>query len=365
MSRTFTESVWYGESASSGFLRGVLGPAGWLYCAASMVRNRLYDSGILRSEEPALPTLGIGNLTVGGTGKTPMAAWAARRLLEQGARPAIVLRGYGADEPLVHERLNPNAVVIADADRVRGVVAARARGADCAILDDAFQHRRIRRREDWLLVSAERWRMERRCLPAGPLREPLGAVERATRVIVTRKSATLDEAHAVAQWFGERWSEIGTAVAYLAPTRIVNALDGAERSLDELRGQEVLAIAAIGAPRPFFEQLRVLGAVVEEAPFRDHHAFTEADVASLVRRAASRSIVLCTLKDAVKLAPRWPRATPALWYVSQGVEVQQGEAELDSSLTTILAARASVLPTAGSAGPHSPAHGHRSSTADQ
>lgn len=365
MSPQTAEAIWYQNSVAARVGRGVLAPAGWAYCAATALRNRLYDLGFLRSEEPLLPTLSIGNLTVGGTGKTPVAAWAARRLLESGGHPAIVLRGYGSDEPLVHARLNPRAVVVADANRVRAVANAAAMGADCAILDDAYQHRRIRRKEDWLLVAAERWEAEQRCLPAGPLRESVDAMSRATLVLVTRKSASLDQAREVAARIAVRWEAKPTAIAHLALLELVNARDGSSRALKELAGTDILAIAAIGAPDAFFAQLRAMDVLVDEATFRDHHAFSDEDIASLARRGASRGAVVCTLKDAVKLAPRWPRAAPTLWYVSQSVEVELGEAGLGASLTNILAARPSAPQTAGAAGPHSPAHGHRSSSADQ
>jgi tetraacyldisaccharide 4'-kinase len=277
----------------------------------------------------------------------------------------VVLRGYGADEPLVHRRLNPTAIVIAEADRIQGVVLAKVAGADCVILDDAYQHRRIRRRENWLLVAAEQWRSHLRCLPAGPLREPLSGVDRATLIVVTRKSATQDAAAAVAERLATVARGVAVAQLHLAPGALVNALDGTSRPVDTLRGVTSLAIAAIGNPAAFFAQLRDAGASVEGAAFPDHHAFAAADVEELARRGASSDVVLCTLKDAVKLAPLWPRKGPGLWYVSQGAEVEYGGAALDASLNTILAARASVPPTAGTAGPQIPAHGYRSSTADQ
>lgn len=365
MTASWPERVWYGSSTWSRLARGALSPAGWLYAGATTLRNRMYDSGALRSESPALPTLAIGNVSVGGTGKTPLAAWAASRLLEGGARPAIVLRGYGDDEPLVHRRLNPSVVVIADANRVRGVERARAAGADCVILDDAFQHRRIRRHEDWVLIAAEQWRGMRRCLPAGPLRESAGAIARASLVVVTRKSASAAVAADVAARAGEFAPGVPLAIVHLGLDGLRNALVDARAPLAMLDGARVLAIAAIGAPGEFFAQLRRAGARVEEAPYRDHHAFTAAETASLARRAAESDLAICTLKDAVKLAPRWPHGGPPLWYVSQCAVVERGDAALDVSLTNILAARAGALPTAGSAGPHSPDHGHRSSTADE
>jgi len=359
------ERIWFGQSPAARVVRGALAPLGWLYSVVTTLRNTLYDAGLLRAMAPALPALSVGNLSVGGTGKTPVAAWAAGELVAAGARPAIVLRGYGRDETLVHQRLNPTVIVIADADRVRGVERARAAGADCVILDDAFQHRRIRRSEDWLLVSAEQWRPFERCLPAGPLREPAGAVRRASLIVVTRKSGTRETADAVAERLCERMPGVPVAIFHLAPDAVRNTHDDSSAPMSRLDGAHVLAIAAIGAPGEFFLQLRAAGARVDEAAFRDHHAFDAAEAASLAERGAARDLVLCTLKDAVKLAPLWPQNGPPLWYVSQHAVIERGRAALDTSLGNILAARASAAPTAGSAGLDPPDHGYRSSTADQ
>jgi tetraacyldisaccharide 4'-kinase len=359
------ERIWYGDSAWTGLARGALAPAGWLYAGATALRNRLYDARLLHSEDPALPTLDIGNISVGGTGKTPVAAWAAAELLRAGARPAIVLRGYGDDEPLVHARLNPAALISVDADRVRGVERARAAGADCVILDDAFQHRRIRRNEDWLLIAAEQWRPTQRCLPAGPLREPVRGMARASVIAVTRKSASGDRAEAIATRIEKDAPGVPTAIFHLAPEALRSPLDDSMAPLSMLDGARVLAIAAVGAPDAFLEQLRQAGAQVEAMVYRDHHAFDAQDAASLARRAAAVDLVVCTLKDAVKLAPLWPHKGPALWYVSQCAVVERGRSALDISLTNILASRASAPPTAGPAGPGAPDHGYRSSPADQ
>jgi tetraacyldisaccharide 4'-kinase len=243
--------------------------------------------------------------------------------------PADGPRWYGDDEPLVHAKLNPEIIVITDPDRVRGVEKARALGADCAILDDAFQHRRVRRTADWVLVAAEQWRTGLRSLPAGPLRESAASLRRADVLIVTRKSAARERAEEVAGALASRLrpgSEV--AICHLAP------------------------YAAHGAD-------------VEPLAFADHHAFDARDVARIVRTVARRAGVVCTLKDAVKLAPLWPSSAPPLWYVSQRVVVERGGAALDASLEGILAARVAAPPTAGAAGPSSPPHGHRSSTADR
>ena len=359
------ERAWFGDGPVSRVAGVALAPLGWSFAAVVAARNALYDRGLFAADDAHLPALSVGNLSVGGTGKTPVAAWAAARLAERGAHPAVVMRGYGNDEPLVHARLNPGVPVIADADRVRGMAAARAAGADCAILDDAFQHRRARRVADWVLVSAEQWRTGQRLLPAGPLREPVASLARASVVVVTRKTASADDAEARARSLARHVPGGHWAVCHLAPHDLVDVATCERRPLAWLAGRRVLAVAAIGAPASFFEQLRALGAQVIPQPHPDHHAFSAAEVASLAAAAPAYDAVLCTLKDAVKLGPLWPRAAPAPWYVSQHAVVERGRPALEASIEAVLAARTVHQPVHGSADPSHSAHGHRSSTADR
>jgi tetraacyldisaccharide 4'-kinase len=157
----------------------------------------------------------------------------------------------------------------------------------------------------------------------------------------------------------------GVAVCHLAPYAIVDARTGHREPLGWLEGRDVTAVAAVGAPDAFFAQLVAQGAILDALAFADHHAFDARDVARIARSGASRAGVVCTLKDAVKLGPLWPPSGPPLWYVSQRAVVERGASALDASLGVILAAREGVPPTAGPAGPSSPTHGHRSSTADR
>ncbi len=360
------ERVWYGDGMSERLARVALAPAGWAYRAVGATRNALFDRGLLPSHAAALPVLSLGNLSVGGTGKTPLAAWAAHRLSAVGARPAVILRGYGDDEPLVHARLNPGVIVVTGADRLLDVSRAAAMGADCAILDDGFQHRRLRRTADWVLVAAERWRRGLRILPAGPLREPLGALHRADIVVITRKSAPRDIADSVAEELtGALRADASVAICHLAPFAVVNATTAHREPLSWLDGRKLTAVAAVGAPASFFAQLTAQGGSLDPMAYPDHHPFDAADVARIVRSGERRDGVICTLKDAVKLAPLGPRAGPTLLFVSQRAVIERGGAALDASLESILAARAAAPPTAGSAGPSSPAHGHRPSIADR
>ena len=342
--------------------RYALAPASWIYSAGVTVRNRRYDDGV--AVPASVPVLSVGNVTVGGTGKTPITAWAAAALRARGGTPAVVMRGYGDDEPLVHARLNPAVPVIVDGDRVRGAAHARDGGADCVILDDGFQHRRITRVSDWVLFAAEQWREDLRVLPSGPLREPLAAVARADVLLVTRKTATRADAEHVGAQLTARFPHAGVAVCLLAPDALVNAHTGERRALVELSGRRVVAVAGVAAPIAFFSQLRSLNATVTERAFPDHHRFSAADARALAALGASADMIVCTLKDAVKLGPLWPPAVGSLWYVSQIAVIEQGRVVLDHALESVLAARQPASITAGSAGPSSPGHGHRSSTAD-
>ena len=342
------ERVWYGRGFGARTARAALAPAELLYRGLVAGRGALYDAGLLASHGVAIPTVSVGNLSVGGTGKTPVSAWLARTLRERGARPAIVLRGYGGDEPLVHRLLNPEVPVITAPDRVAGARQAERSGADLAVLDDAFQHRRLRRTADIVLVSADRWTDRVRLLPAGPWREPLRALRRASLVLVTRKAADGTAAEHLLSALARAAPDVPGAVAHLAPGGLQRVGGAGEvRDLASLAGARVLAISAIGDPAAFRRQLEAEGASVEEASFPDHHAYTSADVERLAARASGADVTVCTLKDAVKLGPRWPRAAAALWYVSQRLDLERGARAMDALLTQLLLARPPHLQPAG------------------
>ncbi|HJU68191.1 MAG TPA: tetraacyldisaccharide 4'-kinase [Gemmatimonadaceae bacterium] len=333
------ERVWWGTGLGARAARVALLPASILYRVASAIHAGLYRSGLRRARPLALPGISVGNLTVGGTGKTPVAAWIAALLARRGAHPAIVMRGYGDDEPLVHERLNPEVPVVVSADRVRGAERAATLGADIVVLDDAFQHRRAARTADLVLLSADRWASSPRVLPAGPWREPLSALRRASLVLVTRKAASPAAASAVADTIRHRFPGVPVGVAALTLQELRAATGESTMPLEALAGARTLAIVAIGDPSAFLRQLAATDATVRAAVFPDHHAYTHAEVTRLASMMAAGEIAVCTLKDAVKLSPHWPREAPPLWYVSQSVMVEEGRDALDALITRVLAAR--------------------------
>jgi tetraacyldisaccharide 4'-kinase len=344
----FFERIWYGSDALASATRTVLIPAERVFGGVVGARDLLYDAGWLPARETGVPAVSVGNLTVGGTGKTPIAVWIARGLEARGAHPAIVLRGYGDDEPLVHQTLNPLVPVIVNADRVAGVAEAVRRGADIVVLDDAFQHRRVQRSADLVLVSADQWTPVVRLLPAGPWREPLRAVRRATLIIVTRKAASDDVVASV----HERLAAVAPGVPRLSvrldPGELVRVGDEREtKPLDALRGRTARSILSIGDPSSFIRQMEARGIRVIASIFPDHHAFNAAEVERIARGFVPDDSVVCTLKDAVKLAPHWPRLAPPLWYVSQQVMVERGVGGLERVLDDLVGSRSSNSPTAG------------------
>lgn len=326
--RDLVERVWFGDDVLARVARAALAPTEVLYRASIGVREALYDTGVFTSHDPVLPAVSVGNVAVGGTGKTPVAAWIAAELINRGARPAIVLRGYGDDEPLVHARLNPGVPVIVAADRVAGIARARDAGANIAVLDDAFQHRQVAREADVVLVSADRWSPDSRLLPAGPLREPLAALKRATIIVVTRKAASDMEVGEVNESLAKIAPRVPRSTIRLSPDELRDACSsnggGARRPIGDVGGRAVRLLTAIGDPHALVNQIEQLGGKVTADVYPDHHRFEPSEITRFVRSIPPDGLAVCTLKDAVKLANQWPREAPTLWYVSQRVSVERG-----------------------------------------
>ncbi|MBX9927515.1 MAG: tetraacyldisaccharide 4'-kinase [Gemmatimonadaceae bacterium] len=318
--------LWYGKGAAPQLARILLSPFALLFIAARGLRNALYDLEWRRSLRLAIPSVSVGNLSVGGTGKTPVSRWISERLRAQGATPAVLLRGYGTDEVALYQRAG--ILVVPGADRVASAERAAASGATIAILDDGFQHRRADREADIVLISADAWQRVRWPLPVGPWREGLGALRRAHLVVITRKAATFGQLREVRVAVQRVAPTLPIVVAMLSPRALV-AVGGSETlPLSTIQGETLYAVSAIGDPNAFAAQLRAAGAVVSARAFRDHHEYTDADVASILQEAAGRRVV-CTEKDAVKLVHRWPASAPQAWYLSQSLEVTEGADALD------------------------------------
>ncbi len=287
------------------------------------LRNGAYDAGLLRARRVAAQVISVGNLTLGGTGKTPLVALLARAARAAGRNPAILLRGYrrgarraaGSDEAALHARLTPGVSVVAEPDRVQGAARALAAGADLLILDDGFQHRRLARDVDLVLADARDPSAGGRLLPRGLLREPISSLARAHALILTR----CERASAAEIEAGRRRAlAVAPGLPVLCeahrPRALVDAHGAADADLERLAGRRVLCFAGIADPTALCETVTGLGAsVVKAVDFGDHHEFSPADLARLEREAeeCEAAIALTTEKDLMRI-DRWGGAVPLL-----------------------------------------------------
>ena len=300
-----------------------------LYRGVMDARRAAYDAGWLNSTRVAVPVISVGNLVVGGTGKTPFTRWLTSLLRERGKRPAVLHGGYGSDEPALHRKWNPAVPVLVGRDRVASAQQAIGNGADVIILDDGFQHLRLRRDLDIVLISADRWHEPQRMLPAGPWREPVDALPASAVVVITRKAAASDAALRVAAEVRQRSGVASIAIANLA-------IDGihAVRVESHTASGPVVAVTAIGDPLAFARQLIQLGYdVTEVLAFDDHHDYTGDDLQEIQRISAGRPVIT-TEKDAVKLDPMTPPFR--YWVAKQGLRIEQGDEALMQALNRVI-----------------------------
>ena len=325
--------LWYREPPRLSLLQ----PLGWFYGSLMRARRRAYASGWLRTESAGVPVVVVGNLTVGGTGKTPLTIWLATELKGHGYTVGILSRGYGrqgrgeprvvevqsdwrdvGDEPLILARRTGCATVVAS-DRAAGARLLAAGGVNLILSDDGLQHLRLERACEILVVDGERGFGNGRVLPAGPLREPATQPVRADAVVVNGEAGHASLVHRFAP---------GEALTMHLVARDVVSLDArlAPRALHSFRATRLHAVAGIGNPQRFFRELRAQGLEVIEHAYPDHHPFTAGDL-----EFADELPVLMTEKDAVKCAPF---ASPRLWYVP--VAAQFGASDARELLTRVL-----------------------------
>ncbi|MEX2473261.1 MAG: tetraacyldisaccharide 4'-kinase [Gemmatimonadota bacterium] len=318
-----------GGGLGSALLSLVTTPLSWIWGGVTAVRNRRHDR---RPPEPVpgLGVISVGNLAVGGTGKTPMARWVVD-VLRDGAVPcAVVLSGYGEDEVLLHRRWHPDVPVFAGPDRSALLREARDGGAVVAVLDDGFQHRGAPRDLDMVLVAAEH-RFPGRVMPRGRYREPPASLARADLVVITRRTADDARVRAHQEEVARQAPSCVTACATLTPDRW---LDVHGRAASPPEGP-LLALASVARPEGFVEAVRVAlpGTDVVLRAFPDHHAYSEQDVRRAIREAPDRTVV-ATEKDAVKLEPL-SATPPDTRILSSRISWDLGEAEVRAAIEAV------------------------------
>lgn len=319
--------------------------ASGFYGIGSTVRNLAYDLGILPQKHARLPVISIGNITTGGTGKTPFAAWLARWYRNHGVRVCFVSRGYGAepgrqnDEALVLDQLCPDVPHLQNPDRLAAVEVARAElDSQVVILDDGFQHRRLARDLDIVLVDALNPFGYGHWLPRGLLRESRQSLKRADVVVVTRcDQAERESLTKLLKVVKSVNPEAALVEASFPPLGLISA-SGSTAPLSQLHGQTVAGFCGIGNPEAFETSLRLAGCkLVAFRRFADHYAYSKTDVEDLTRwtKEMSPGFVATTQKDLVKLDIDKLGGRP-LWAVEIGTQLQHGEADLYDRLQRIL-----------------------------
>jgi tetraacyldisaccharide 4'-kinase len=324
-----------------------LSPLSRVYGRVALIRRAWYERHPDRVRRLARPVISVGNLAVGGSGKTPIVAALAQLLLEQAERPAVLSRGYrrrrvdegvvvvsngaqvladtdaSGDEPQMLARSLPGVAVLVAPDRyLAGTLAERRLGCTVHLLDDGFQHVQLARTVDLLAVSRED--LQERVLPAGRLREPLEAAAAADAVLV---SGDEDDASAVVAALQPR--AVFRVIPRFQELRSVQPFGSALHANGDRRA---VAVAAIARPGRFFAALRAQGwDVAREITFRDHHWFTAKDLNKIDAAAADAgaSLVITTEKDAMRLIPipvgRALSGSPAWAYLPMSVTVEPAD----------------------------------------
>jgi tetraacyldisaccharide 4'-kinase len=329
-------------------MSSLLAPLAAVYKQAVIARSALYRRGLLRSQKLNRPVISVGNLSVGGTGKTPLVTLLAKLMLKHGLTPAILTRGYGrrgnkrlialapastrspdpreaGDEPALLASDLPEAPIVICADRfLGGRYAEKEFQADVCLLDDGFQHLQLARNLDIVALDVTQELSDRGVLPAGRLREPCSALTRAQIIVLTRAElggadlmeGTVRQIHPAARVF--RGGVKLVSLSHIASGKRVAA--------EVLQGEPVFAFCAIGNPSAFFGDLERWGFQVSgKRAFPDHHVYTSRDTRLLVREAgqAQASALLTTRKDVMNLPPSW---RPALEVYACSIEIELSDA---------------------------------------
>jgi tetraacyldisaccharide 4'-kinase len=300
------------RSAGAVLLRSLLAGASLPYTTAVMARNKMYDYGLLPCHAVSIPVISIGNITTGGTGKTPLVIWLCRYLCQKGLRVAVLTRGYKtsavemSDEPALLAKSCPGVQVFVNPDRVAGAKKAIDQfHCEALVMDDGFQHRRLSRDLNILAVDATCPFGYEKLLPAGLLREPVSAIERADAVIITRFDlATAEQIAQIETTIRNIAGQIPIALATHRLTHLIMPT-GQMVPLETLKQKKIYVYCGIGNPQAFVNCLTECGiTVVGMQFFNDHHVFTLPDIKTIADSAAQSGadIAVCTQKDWVKSA---------------------------------------------------------------
>lgn len=290
----------------SGALKGVLSILSFLYGAILRAHNALYRNGILKRYKAGVSVVSVGNITLGGTGKTPFVMMLSRKFAEHGALTGVLIRGYGEDEwKLLDERLGAYGIkIFVGRDRVEKSKIAEKEGMDVVVLDDGFQHLRLKRDLDILLVDASSPFGNRKLFPRGILREPLSSLKRADIVVITKSDAAVENIDDIKDNIKCIVGRKKILKAVHKPLDLRDLLSGELKPLSLIAHKKVCLVSAICDPFYFKHTLRHIGAEPElEFIFPDHHEYDLKDIEAILGDCASKDVkdIIITEKDAVKI----------------------------------------------------------------
>jgi len=312
----------------------------WPYSGLMRLRRWAYNRGILSSRNADVPVICVGNITTGGTGKTPMVGWVVRQLADAGKRPAILTRGYKAvggrsdEAELLKESTGVEVVV--NPDRIAGARAAAAGGADVLVMDDGFQHMRLKRDMDIVLIDATNPFGYGCCLPLGRLREPLSALRDADAIVITRSDTVVPDMVEVLE---ERLRQLAPqASVHLGAHRTAGVIDrdGERLPGEAVAGRKVLIFAGIGNPQAFITTVEKLEAEpVEFCIFNDHQKYDPVVLGRIFEKAdrSGAELLVTTQKDYVKL--REFELDRPIWQVVVEMDIVKGARELITGLRNV------------------------------
>ena len=322
-------------------LRLLLGIASVGYLIAVGLRNCLYSAKWLKTHSADAVVISLGNITTGGTGKTPLVIWLCKKIISD-YQCAILTRGYKTiaeeskkltDEPAIFSESCPEVKVIVNPDRVAGAEEAAIKfGTKVLIMDDGFQHRRLARDLDIVAIDATLPFGYGRMLPAGLLREPVSSLKRASAVVITRCDQIAEN----------ELSELEEKLRLINPEMVISrsihasayvkSIDNKEISLEQLRGKKIFAFCGIGNPGSFLTTIKTTGAeLIGSKIFNDHHLYTEACIADIFEQAErlKADLILTTQKDKNKIT--WPESSKTeipLAYIGIEIKFLSGEEKL-------------------------------------
>ncbi len=354
-----------GKGFAAGLLRLLLYIASFFYAAVIRLRNFFYDTGVFKTHKVNAVVISVGNITAGGTGKTPLVIWLCNYLHQQNISCAIITRGYKSatkspqlhvggqqpqatsDEPAVIAKSSPDAAVIINPDRIAGAKEAIEKfNAKVLILDDGFQHRRLSRNLDIVTIDAVEPFGFERLIPAGLLREQVRSLKRADAIVITHSDLISNSAlEVIEQRMLNVNPQLVIAKAIHQPTKIVFS-DGKSAEPENLKGKKVFAFCGIGSPDSFLRTLKACGAAITGSEiYDDHYHYAEDDVASLREKAKQlkADVIITTGKDWTKIkdfqAVSGDKNDMPFAYLEIAIKITGGEDELRRLITEATAGK--------------------------